>query len=268
MLCSGSRNILDRRIRVRTSEEDVAQSMFKSFCLRQQRGEFDLTGRDDLWRMLVTITLRKVRNAAKANRREKRDVRRERTLGDDDTGSGLWFFEQLEAADPSPAIAVVLNEALDADSSHFIRPSCAGSHSRDWRGIPTPKLPLGWIARSEPSSAGLREFASCGRPAMTGGRKGDLPAATSLTFIGRDTEAELSDVDLAEKGRLEFAGIDREGQWRPGRPVQQRLHLLNRPHNCQELLSALRFGGPIGDSSSSSSFRPISASLSSSFLSK
>jgi len=109
-----ARNNLDKRIRVRTDEEDVAQSMFKSFCMRQQRGEFDLAGRDELWKLLVTITLRKARNAAKAERREKRDVRRERnvTTGDD-ADSPLWALEQMEAADPSPAEAVVLNEALE-----------------------------------------------------------------------------------------------------------------------------------------------------------
>ncbi len=62
--------------------------MFKSFCLRQQRGEFDLASRDELWRLLVTITIRKARNAAKAQRRDKRDVAREQTLsGGDETGS-------------------------------------------------------------------------------------------------------------------------------------------------------------------------------------
>ena len=63
-----ARKNLDKRIRLRTDEEDVTQSMFKSFCLRQQRGEFDLAGRDELWRLLVTITIRKARNAAKAQR--------------------------------------------------------------------------------------------------------------------------------------------------------------------------------------------------------
>ena len=33
-----ARSNLDKRVRRRTDEEDVAQSMFKSFCLRQQKG--------------------------------------------------------------------------------------------------------------------------------------------------------------------------------------------------------------------------------------
>src|SRR5271163_1536083 len=86
-----ARNNLDKRIRLRMSEEDVAQSMFKSFCLRQQRGEFELTGRDDLWKLLVTITVRKARNAAKAQRRDKRDVAREQTPSSGhEPGSAVW----------------------------------------------------------------------------------------------------------------------------------------------------------------------------------
>jgi RNA polymerase sigma factor (sigma-70 family) len=110
-----ARHNLDRRIRLRTTEEDVTQSMFKSFCLRQQRGEFDLAGRDELWKLLVTITLRKARNAAKAQRREKRDVFREQTLsGVDGADTAGWMLEhQIEIADPSPLEAIVLNEALE-----------------------------------------------------------------------------------------------------------------------------------------------------------
>ncbi len=59
-----ARKNLDKRVRRRVDEEDVLQSMFQSFCARQGRGEFELAGRDELWKLLVTITLRKARNAA------------------------------------------------------------------------------------------------------------------------------------------------------------------------------------------------------------
>ena len=109
-----ARNNLNKRIRRREDEEDVLQSMYKSFCLRQQRGEFDLAGRDALWKLLVTITLRKARNAAKKQMREKRDIAREQTIADQDDGeSGQWALEQMDAAGPSPAEAAVLNEALE-----------------------------------------------------------------------------------------------------------------------------------------------------------
>jgi DNA-directed RNA polymerase specialized sigma24 family protein len=105
---------LDRRIRRREDEEDVLQSMYKSFCLRQQRGEYDLANRDDLWKLLVTITLNKTRDAAKYHRRKQRDVVRDQTMPEDDeTDSARWALERMEAAGPSPAEAAVLSEALE-----------------------------------------------------------------------------------------------------------------------------------------------------------
>jgi len=109
-----ARSNLDRRVRPRTDEEDVAQSMYKSFCLRQQRGEFDLSGRDELWRLLVTITLRKARNVGGAQRRRKRDVAREQRITTENTRiSRQQMLEEMEAAVPTPAEAMVLNEALE-----------------------------------------------------------------------------------------------------------------------------------------------------------
>jgi RNA polymerase sigma factor (sigma-70 family) len=72
-----ARRRLATRIRRREDEEDVLQSMYKSFCIRLREGEFDLEDRDDLWRLLVTITDRKARNVAVKHRRVKRDARRE-----------------------------------------------------------------------------------------------------------------------------------------------------------------------------------------------
>ncbi len=109
-----ARNNLNRRIRRREDEEDVLQSMYKSFCLRQQRGEFDLSGRDALWKLLVTITLRKARNVARKQTRDRRDIAREQTIADRDDGeSGDWALEQMDAAGPSPDEAASLNEALE-----------------------------------------------------------------------------------------------------------------------------------------------------------
>jgi RNA polymerase sigma factor (sigma-70 family) len=115
-LLSLARRNLDRRVRHRADEEDVLQSMFRSFCARQGRGDFHLADRDELWRLLVTITLRKARNAAKAQRREKRDIDREQTVTLDpggDSSNASWELAQMDAAGPSPAEAALLNEALE-----------------------------------------------------------------------------------------------------------------------------------------------------------
>jgi DNA-directed RNA polymerase specialized sigma24 family protein len=54
-------------------EEDVALSAFDSFCRGAAEGRFPrLGGRDDLWRLLVTITVRKAQALARHGRRLKR----------------------------------------------------------------------------------------------------------------------------------------------------------------------------------------------------
>jgi DNA-directed RNA polymerase specialized sigma24 family protein len=54
-------------------EEDVALSAFHSFCDRVGRGQFPkLDDRDDLWRLLVTITVRKVVDTVRHQTRQKR----------------------------------------------------------------------------------------------------------------------------------------------------------------------------------------------------
>jgi len=111
-----ARKNLDRRVRRRADEEDVLQSMFQSFCARLRRGEFHLADRDELWRLLVTITLRKARNAARDHHRDRRDIAREQTLSasaDDDRSCPEWALELMDASAPSPAEAAVLSEALE-----------------------------------------------------------------------------------------------------------------------------------------------------------
>jgi DNA-directed RNA polymerase specialized sigma24 family protein len=107
---------LNSRIRRRESEEDVLQSMYKSICLRIERGLFALEDRNDLWAMLVTMTLNKARTVATRHTRKARDVRREQGLGDaksDDSSVPEWALEQMDASDPSPPEAVLLSEQFE-----------------------------------------------------------------------------------------------------------------------------------------------------------
>jgi RNA polymerase sigma factor (sigma-70 family) len=90
--------------------------MYKSFCRRQQRGDYDLANRDQLWNLLVTITLRKARNAFQRHRYKIRDVRREQSedgRGGEASRPPRDALEELSDADPTPAQASILNEALE-----------------------------------------------------------------------------------------------------------------------------------------------------------
>jgi DNA-directed RNA polymerase specialized sigma24 family protein len=120
-----ARNHLSARIRCREDEEDVLQSMYKSFCIRQRRGDFDLANRDQLWNLLVHITLQKARNTANRHHQAKRDVRREETeptreqVGEDATGA---ILDQIDSDGPTPAEAALLNEALETRFRLLIDP--------------------------------------------------------------------------------------------------------------------------------------------------
>ena len=110
-----ARGHLDPRIRALHDEEDVAQSMGRTFFKRLGRGDFDLADRDALWALLVTITLNKARNAADHHFAARRDVRREQSLAlsAEDRSGAPHESLALEAADPTPADAAGLNEALE-----------------------------------------------------------------------------------------------------------------------------------------------------------
>jgi RNA polymerase sigma factor (sigma-70 family) len=90
--------------------------MYKSFCLRQRRGDFDLANRDELWKLLVQITLRKTRNTANRHLQAKRDVRRDASgnaAPADDFDDPAGLLNQLDMDEPTPAEAALLNEALE-----------------------------------------------------------------------------------------------------------------------------------------------------------
>jgi DNA-directed RNA polymerase specialized sigma24 family protein len=99
-LCHSVRRVAD--------EEDVALSAFKSFCLRAEKGGFPrLDDSDDLWQVLVTITVCKAADVANHERRQKRGdgaVVVASELGDGDA------FVELLSREPDPAQAAEVAE--------------------------------------------------------------------------------------------------------------------------------------------------------------
>ena len=93
-------------------EEDVALSAFHSFCQGAARGRFPrLVDRDNLWRLLVTITARKALDQVRRQARQKRGggrvlVGSARAGGEDDTdGAGL---DQVVGQEPTPQFAAMV----------------------------------------------------------------------------------------------------------------------------------------------------------------
>lgn len=58
----------------RFDEEDVVQSVFRTFFRRVNEGLYDVPPGDELWQLLLVIALNKIRKLANHHRAQKRDV--------------------------------------------------------------------------------------------------------------------------------------------------------------------------------------------------
>src|SRR5439155_4583698 len=77
-------------------DEDVALSAFKSLCLGAERDRFpQLADRDDLWRLLAVMTVRKAIDLQRRRRPQS---------------AGAETFEQLLSREPAPELAAEVSE--------------------------------------------------------------------------------------------------------------------------------------------------------------
>jgi hypothetical protein len=107
LICLASKKLSDK-LRRSYDEEDAALSAFHSMCRVISDGrQVDLANRDNLWRLLVIITERKIMGRFKHELRGKRDARR--TLSEElfaerfPESSGL---NSLPGREPTPEFAV------------------------------------------------------------------------------------------------------------------------------------------------------------------
>src|SRR3954469_19945006 len=95
-------------------EEDAALSAFDSFCDGAAHGRFPrLADRDELWRLLVVMTTRKVGAQARRQRRQKRGGGRvlgEVDLPGADPDAGAAGLGQVVGAEPTPEFAAMVAE--------------------------------------------------------------------------------------------------------------------------------------------------------------
>ena len=90
------------RLRRRLDPEDAVHSAYRSFFVKARQGEFVLHRSGDLWKLLVTITLNKLRRQIEHHRAGKRAVDLDRPLDDALTSrlaEGPSPLEALAAAD-------------------------------------------------------------------------------------------------------------------------------------------------------------------------
>ena|SRR5262245_27034869 len=107
-----ARRHLDARLAVKIDPEDVVQSAYKSFFLRQREGELDVGNWDGLWGLLTMITMRKCADRAAYYRAQKRDVAREKSPNSSDSAPAA--VELALDREPLPDEAAVLAETVEA----------------------------------------------------------------------------------------------------------------------------------------------------------
>lgn len=86
-------------LRQKVDPEDIVQSAFRSFFRAHGEKSFVLGDWNDLWSVLVTITLRKCRYQVRQFLTAKRDIRREHAPAPDASGAS-WH---AVASEPTPA---------------------------------------------------------------------------------------------------------------------------------------------------------------------
>jgi RNA polymerase sigma-70 factor (ECF subfamily) len=108
-----ARRHLDARLAVKVDPEDVVQSAYKSFFIRQRAGTLEVGNWDSLWGVLTLITVRKCADRAAYYKADKRDVGRELSGGSTDSSPGAAAEIALDR-EPMPEEASVLAETVEA----------------------------------------------------------------------------------------------------------------------------------------------------------
>lgn len=99
-------------------EEDVAISAFDSFCQGIEVGQFgSLHNRDELWQLLVVITIRKAINVAKHEGRQKRG-------GDQVVRTDDQILRELISREPTPSVTSAMRTSAVGCSINSMTSNC------------------------------------------------------------------------------------------------------------------------------------------------
>jgi RNA polymerase sigma factor (sigma-70 family) len=109
-LVAFARTRLSAKLAQRVDPEDVVQSVYRSFFLRAQDGQYTLDHSGDLWRLLATITINKLHKQVEFHTAQKRAMDREQAPPAD--GSVAGVSPELLAREPSPDEAMAAVEEL------------------------------------------------------------------------------------------------------------------------------------------------------------
>ena len=101
---------INQRFRSKISPEEVVQSVFASFFRRNNDESYLLEDWNELWALLVKITINKCVGKVASFGAAKRDIRRE--VADNGSEAGAAAF-LVSAGDPTPQEIAIFNETID-----------------------------------------------------------------------------------------------------------------------------------------------------------
>lgn len=102
---------LSSRFTSRMDADDVLQSGCRSFFRRVQEGQFRFDEDDDVWKLLVTITLNKLRNQIRRHSAAKRNAGQESRPANNDLPDD--FYVQKLSGTPEPVEAFAFSESIE-----------------------------------------------------------------------------------------------------------------------------------------------------------
>jgi RNA polymerase sigma-70 factor, ECF subfamily len=94
----------------RVDADDIVQSVFRRFFESAQQGNYAAPTGDDLWNLLLVITLNRLRTVKTQERAAKRDSRRNVHFGGD--GVGLERTAASRGDQPDAVFRLVIDEAI------------------------------------------------------------------------------------------------------------------------------------------------------------
>ena len=107
-----TRSRLQTSSRAMSDEEDIVLSAMKSFCIGMRNGRFpELSNRESLWRLLLTITLRKIADKQNYDKRGKRDFEKQQLNSSPDADQNAEV-NSFVSREPNPEIAAECAEQI------------------------------------------------------------------------------------------------------------------------------------------------------------